>query len=53
MRTQTEGSVITAVLKSGIQYLESRIHEVESRIEDYLGFPYMGRGWTDSPMGMV
>ena len=29
--------------KSGIQELESRIHGVESRIQDYLGFLYMGR----------
>ena len=30
--------------KSGIQYLESGIHGVESRIYyDCLGFPYMGR----------
>ena len=29
--------------ESGIQYLESRIHSVESRIEDFLGLPYMGR----------
>ena len=29
--------------KTGIQYLESGIHGVESRIQDCLGFPYMGR----------
>ena len=29
--------------KSGIQYLESEIHGVESRIQDCLGFLYMGR----------
>ena len=30
-------------LESGIQYSESRIHRVESRIQDCHGFPYMGR----------
>ena len=30
-------------LKSGIQYTESGIHRVESRIQDCHGFPYMGR----------
>ena len=29
--------------ESGIQYVESRIHSVESRIKDFLGLPYMGR----------
>ena len=29
--------------KTGIQYLESVIHGVESRIQDCLGFPYMRR----------
>ena len=29
--------------ESGIQYLESRIHGVESRIQDFLGFPFIGR----------
>ena len=29
--------------ESGIQYLKSRIHSVESRIKDFLGLPYMGR----------
>jgi len=29
--------------KNGIKYLESGIHGVESRIQDCLGFPYMGR----------
>ena len=29
--------------ESRIQYMESRIHSVESRIEDFLGLPYMGR----------
>ena len=29
--------------KTEIQYLESVIHGVESRIHDYLGFPYMRR----------
>ena len=31
-------------LESGIQYSESGIHRVESRIQDCHGFPYMGRG---------
>ena len=30
-------------LESGIQYPESRIHSLESRIQDCHGFPYMGR----------
>ena len=29
--------------KTGIQYMESGIHGVESRIQDCLGFPYMER----------
>ena len=29
--------------KTGIQYLQSVIHGVESRIQDCLGFPYIGR----------
>ena len=29
--------------ESGIQYLESEIHVVESRIHDFLGFPCMGK----------
>ena len=29
--------------ESGIQYLESRIHSVESRNEDFLGLPYIGQ----------
>ena len=29
--------------ENGIQYLETGIHGVESRIQDCLGFPYMGR----------
>ena len=29
--------------ESGIQYVESRIHSVESRNKDFLGLPYMGR----------
>ena len=29
--------------KTGIQFLESRIYRVESRIQDCLGFPYIGR----------
>ena len=30
-------------LEFAIQYLESGIHGVESRIQDCLGFPYVGR----------
>ena len=30
-------------LESGIQYSESGIHRVESRIQDCHGIPYMGR----------
>ena len=30
-------------LESGIQYSESGIYRVESRIQDCHGFPYMGR----------
>ena len=30
-------------LTSGIQYLESRIHSVESRIQDFLGLTFMVR----------
>ena len=34
-------------LESGIQYKESGIHRVESRIQDCHGFPYMGRSLFD------
>ena len=34
---------IQPFLESGIQYSESGIHRVESRIQDCHGFPYMGR----------
>ena len=30
-------------LEAEIQYLESRIHSVKTRIQDCLGFPYKGR----------
>ena len=33
-------------LESGIQYSESGIHRVGSRIQDCHGFPYMGRNWA-------
>ena len=33
----------STVLESGIQYPESGIHSMESRIQDSPGFPYMGR----------
>ena len=29
--------------QSGIQYVDSRIHSVESKIKDFFGLPYMGR----------
>ena len=34
---------IQPFLESGIQYSESGIHWVESRLQDCHGFPYMGR----------
>ena len=34
---------IQPFLESGIQYSESGIHRVESRIQDCRGFPFMGR----------
>ena len=33
----------STVLETGIQYPESGIHSMESRIQDCPGFPYMGR----------
>ena len=33
----------STVLESGIQYPESGIHSMESRIQDCPGFPYKGR----------
>ena len=38
---------IQPFLESGIQYSESGIHRVESRIQDCHGFPYMGRNISD------
>ena len=38
------------VTKTGIQYLESRIHGVESRIQDCLGFPYVRRNMASTPV---
>ena len=29
--------------EAGIQYLDSEVHGVESKIQDCLAFPYMGR----------
>ena len=45
---QLKQSGITLVIgilltKTGIEYLESGIRDVESRIPGYLGLPYMGR----------
>ena len=37
----------STVLESGIQYPESGIHSVESRIQECPEFPYMGR--TNAP----
>ena len=37
-------------LESGIQYSESGIHRVESRIQDCHGFPYMGRQVTEEKL---
>ena len=37
-----ESRIQAPVTKSGIQYLESEINGVESRIQDCLVFPYMG-----------
>ena len=37
------GNPESTELESGIQYSESGIHSVESRIQDFPGFPYMGR----------
>ena len=36
--------------ESGIQFLESGIHDVESRIQDCPGFPYKGRYITINVM---
>ena len=32
------------------QFLQFGVHSVESRIQDYLGFPYMGRLYTEITM---
>ena len=32
------------------QFLQLGVHSVESRIQDYLGFPYMGRLHTEITM---
>ena len=37
-----ESRIRVTLKKSGIQYLESGIHGVESRIQDWLWLPYMG-----------
>jgi len=44
----TEFAIPLKRLESRIQYLKSRIHGVESRIQDCLDFPYMGRNLTTS-----
>ena len=38
-----ESRIQVPLKKTGIQYLESWIHSVESRIQDCPGFPYIGR----------
>ena len=38
-----EARILVSLTKTGIQYLELGIHRMESRIQDPLGFPYMGR----------
>ena len=38
---QLESRFQVPLTETGIQYLESGIHGVESRIQDCLGFPYM------------
>ena len=43
MESSTFWNPESTVLESGIQYPESGIHSMESRIQDCPGFPYMGR----------
>ena len=42
----TAQGIQVPLTKTGIQYLESGIHGMESRIQDCLGSPYMGRSFT-------
>ena len=43
MESSSFWNLESTVLESGIQYQESGIHSMESRIQDCPGFPYMGR----------
>ena len=43
MESSPFGNPESTELESGIQYTESGIHSVESRILDSPGFPYVGR----------
>ena len=43
IRNPFKSSIQVPLTKTEIQYLESVIHGVESRIQDCLGFPYIGR----------
>ena len=38
-----ESRIQVPLTQTGIQYMESGIHCVESRIQDCIGFPYMGQ----------
>ena len=40
---ELESRILVSLTKAVIQYLESGIQGVESRIQDCLGFSYMGR----------
>ena len=41
-----ESRIQVPLTETGIEYLESGIHSVESTIQDSLGFPHMGRNFT-------
>ena len=43
IRNPFKSSIQVPLTKTEIHYLESVIHGVESRIQDCLGFPYIGR----------
>ena len=44
--SQSQSRNHVLLTNTGIRYLESGIHSVESRIQDCPGFPYMGRYWS-------
>ena len=44
--SKLESRIQVLLTKTGIEYLESGIHSVESTIQDCLGFPHMGRNFT-------